>query len=329
MDSMNLKDFRPSEADLLPDQSSPENNGNQIEGSSYHEEMNTLKIDKLSNKITIISIIIPVMIGALLIFAYLDMKERVFDADQTKQNQVDQMSKQLEEKLNALDVKIAKNRFDLENTLPDLQQKTIALDGQLAKLNNNKAEKETIQTQFSSLLQKVDTNTNQDKLTIAAIEKMKNDILATVKTNQKQLDKTAQQMKEEITLFKEEFDARLLELSDYEQQIGVARKDLSLLDKKYKRLEQEQLSKELFNTQIDQIKKDMASQYDAYTQEINRLENKLATDSAQLKNKIDQLAGSVPSNNKSKQPVTNTKPTPQVNINPSSSSGIKQKPLNQ
>ncbi|MFH2058610.1 MAG: hypothetical protein ABIJ59_06895 [Pseudomonadota bacterium] len=319
MDSMNLKDFRPNESDLLPDQSSPEEDENQIQGSNYHEEMNTLKIDKLSNKITIISIIIPVMIGALLIFAYLDMKERVFDADQTKQNQVDQISRQLEEKLNALDVKIAKNRFDLENTLPALQEKTIALDGKLVKLNNNKAEKETIQTQFSSLIQNVNAN----------IEKMKNDILVTIKTNQKQLDKTAQQLKEEITLFKEEFDARLLELSDYEQQIGVARKDLSLLDKKYKRLEQDQLSKEHFNTQMDQIEKDMAAQKAAYSQEIIRLENKLANDSAQLKKKIDQLTQSAPSNNKTNPPVINTKPTPQVKIEPSPSTGIKQKPLSQ
>ena len=80
MDSMNLKDFRPDIPDFDADEESLKQNKRQGSASIYHEEINTLKIEKLSNRVTIISIIIPCLISAILIFAYLDMKERVVDA---------------------------------------------------------------------------------------------------------------------------------------------------------------------------------------------------------------------------------------------------------
>jgi Zn-dependent M16 (insulinase) family peptidase len=132
MDSMNLKDFKTED---LPDHSDQGHGDIPLSGSNFPEEINALKIDKLSNKVTIISIIIPVMIGAILVFAYLDMKEQVVGVNQTKQSQVEQISRQLEEKLNALDVKIAKNRFDLDSVLPELKKKTTALDGRITKIN--------------------------------------------------------------------------------------------------------------------------------------------------------------------------------------------------
>ncbi len=80
MDSMDLKDFNPDNQDFDSD--------NEITDSIYHQEINSLKIDKLSNRVTIISIIIPCLIGAILIFAYLDMKERVVGADLTKKKPI-------------------------------------------------------------------------------------------------------------------------------------------------------------------------------------------------------------------------------------------------
>ena len=90
MNSMNLKDFNPDNQDMDGDV--------EITDSIYQQEINSLKIDKLSNRVTIISIIIPCLIGAILIFGYLDMKERVVDVDITKNSQFEKISQQLEEK---------------------------------------------------------------------------------------------------------------------------------------------------------------------------------------------------------------------------------------
>ena len=140
---MDLKDFKPDNQDFDSD--------DEITDSTYHQEINSLKIDKLSNRVTIISIIIPCLIGAILIFAYLDMKERVVGAYLTKKNQFEKISQQLEEKLNALDVKIAKNRFNFDNKLPELEKKNISLEGQIAKLSTLKADNKNIKSLFPKL----------------------------------------------------------------------------------------------------------------------------------------------------------------------------------
>lgn len=321
MDSMNLKDFRPDQHDFDSDEPEFNEDDAQMTESGYHEEINTLKIDKLSNKITIISIIIPVMIGAILAFAYLDMKERVVDVDQTKQSQVDQITMQLEEKLNALDVKIAKNRFDLENSLPDLQEKNIALEGQLSKLNTTKADNKKIQADFSKLNKKVTANAASDKTILANMDKIGKKTTAAIASNQSQFEKTAKQIKNEITLFKEEFDARLLELSDYEQQIGLLRKDLSLLDKKFKRMEQAQVSQADLTKETDLLKKDIAAQKKTFAQQLVILEDKLAADIIALKKKMGVQKSSAAA------PVQ--KPKPQVNIEPTLPNKVSQQPLAQ
>ena len=41
------------------------------------EELQELKIEKLSNRVTLLTILIPLMIGIILVIAYLDIKNRV------------------------------------------------------------------------------------------------------------------------------------------------------------------------------------------------------------------------------------------------------------
>ena len=161
MDSMKLKDFNPDNQDFDSD--------DEITESLYHQDINSLKIDKLSNRITIISIIIPCIIGAILIFAYLDMKERVAGADLTKKNQFEKISQQLEEKVNALDVKTEKNRFNFDNKLPELEKKYISFEGQIAKLSTLKADNKSIKNLFSKIEDRIDNNTNQNGLAIKKI----------------------------------------------------------------------------------------------------------------------------------------------------------------
>ncbi len=304
MDSMNLKDFKTED---IQDHSDREQGDTPLSGSNFTEEINALKIDKLSNKITIISIIIPVMISAILIFAYLDMKERVVDVDQTKQNQVDQISRELEEKLNALDVKIAKNRFDLETVLPEFKKKTTALDGRITKIN-----------------QEVVNTAKQNKAIKSSIEQMNKERLSDIKSIQKEFEKTSGKIKEDITLFKEEFDARLLELSDYEQQIGQLRKDLSLLDKKYNRHEQELVTKNEFQMKNTQFRTDLDRLKAANEKQAGQLQDELY----QIRQALPTVRSTTSSSAFPQLPSDkNSKPEPQIKIDSIPSGGISEKPL--
>lgn len=321
MDSTNLKNFRPDNLDFTEDEASQTDS--EIMASAYHEEINTLKIDKLSNRVTIISIILPCLIGAIFIFAYLDIKERVVDVDLTKQNQVERIFQQLEEKLNTLDVKIAKNKFDLDNKLPELDKKNVSLEGRIAKLTTTKADSKTIKDQFAKLEKRVGNNTNQDKSTSQTIERINKQTLSSIKDNQNQFDKTARKIKENIKLFKEEFDARLLELSDYEQQIGELRKNLSLLNKKMKGFEQKTASNEVIDKKISQLKNDFNTHMKNLDQQVNKLNQRLTTNLTRFQNDLEQLSKT----SSSTITPTSTKPKPQINIDSSEPVVIEEESL--
>jgi chromosome segregation ATPase len=316
MDSTNLRDFRPDNPDFSEDEDLLKQTDGEISASVYHEEINTLKIDKLSNRVTIISFILPCLVGIIIVFAYLDIKERMVDVDLTKQNQVERLFQQLEEKLNTLDVKIAKNQFDLENKLPELDKKNVLLEGRIAKLTTTKADTKTIKAdtkiikdQFAKLEKRIANNTNQDKSTLQTIERINKETLSSIKKNQNQFDKTARQIKKEATLFRKKFDTRLLELSSYEQEIGKLRKRVSLLDMKVKGFEQETASRGDLDETITQLKNDLSNHMEILDQQVNKLNQRLTANISRLQNDLDQLSKMSSSTIK----PTSTKPKPRIN----------------
>ncbi len=316
MDSMDLKDFKPDNQDFDSD--------DEITDSTYHQEINSLKIDKLSNRVTIISIIIPCLIGAILIFAYLDMKERVVGADLTKKNQFETISQQLEEKLNALDVKIAKNSFNFDNKMPELEKKNISLEGQIAKLSTLKADNKNIKSLFSKIENRIDNNTNQNKTTGLAIQKINKQTLAAIKNNKIELKKATQEIEEDTKLFKKEFDARLVELSNYEQQIDELRKNISLLDKKYKKIDQDYGTQTSLNQETSEKIYELENSVKTLTKNLDKqlttLNQRLTANISRLQKDIDLMLQIAPKPNK---------PKPQINIDSSGPVEIKEESLTQ
>ncbi len=256
---MSLKDFKSDELDL------PVQDDSSIPTSDYHREINTLRIEKLSNRVTIISVMIPVLIIAILAFAYIDMKERVLDVDETKKSQMDLVARQLEEKVNALDIRIAKNRFDLEQQLPKLSQNGQALENQMAKLQASKADAkkfasgmkevrssiakisasiEKSESRLVKLDKQIKNNASQNKSALETVERINQQLQDAIEENNVNFKKAAAGIKEEIRLFKEEFDARLLELAAYDQEIAKVKKDISLLAKKTNAVESSMVSRQ-------------------------------------------------------------------------------------
>jgi chromosome segregation ATPase len=317
---MNLNDFRSDISNFDSREENLKDSESQVSALIYHEELNTLKIDKLSNRVTIISIIIPCLIGAILIFGYLDMKERLVDVDVTKQSQVDRISQQLEDKLNALDVKIARNRFDLENNLPEFDKKTTSLEKQIVKIASSKVDTETINTRFEKLEKQVANNANQNKITMETIERINKLTLSTFKNNTSQFDKIALQIKEETALLKQEFNDRLNELPDSDQELGELRKNFSLMDKKYKNLENESASQSAVDKQMTQLENGLNNRLNTIDSLITTLNQKLEVNISRLQKEINRMSNKA---------TKNTKPKPQINIDSSKPATIKEKSLTQ
>lgn len=316
---MNLKDFKPREPDFEDDETLENGTDTEIESTGYHSEITTLKIDKLSNRVTIISVILPCIIGAILIFAYLDMKERVVDVDQTKNTQVERISKQVEEKINALEIKIAKNRFDLDKGLPDISGKQLALEGMLAKFDTSKADDKTIKALIKKLDKQVASNSKREKALEKQLSQFKARLDKTIASNAAQMGKNLTGFKEEIKLFKEEFDARLLELSDYELQIGELRKNYSLMDKKVRSFEQDTVSKNLLESKTGELNTFVSNKISKLETQLTALNKKLAANISRLQKDIDLMI---------QQSSSSSGPKPQINIDAQESTNtIEQKSL--
>jgi hypothetical protein len=278
---MGLKDFRSNASDLS------EEDGDSIASSSYLQELNTLKIDKLSNRVTIISVMLPVLIGVVLFFIYLDIKDQVVDADISKTNQVEHLIRQSEEKLNALDVRIAKNQFDLDEKLPLLEKKLGSLENQMAKLIASKADETTLETSIARLDtalakhdQRIRNNAAQNKTNVEQMERINGSLLTAVKKNQEQFENVSRDLEKKISSFKETMDARIVELQ-------TVQKNLSLLDKQIKNVENQIMTR-----------KELAQRF----ADLESTLNKAISDLQEKKGKPVPSAGLLPDKQSKKQP---------------------------
>ncbi len=261
---MSLKDYK-SDINL---------NGNEPIGdtSHYRDELNSLRIDKLSNRVTIISIIIPCLIGAVLFFAYMDMKEQVLDVDTSKQSQVEQISELFDSKLNALDVRIARNRFDLDKELPEIKNRATQIEGLVTKTANTKMDKKDAQAAIASIEKKINTDLSKIKADMQALEAENNKALDAATASMKKLDDRIKDISSKLS----DAVAGLAKLTD---QLAWTQKQLSIVDKRQKDLESARSSQ-------PDLEKQIAEARASLLKKIQEIEDQLDTQIRILDHKI-------------------------------------------
>ncbi|MCF8091101.1 MAG: hypothetical protein K9K21_01085 [Desulfotignum sp.] len=306
---MSLKDFRNNASDLPR-----EDDDNHIQSSLYLQELNTLKIDKLSNRVTIISVMLPVLIGAVLFFIYLDIKDQMVDADLSKKDQVEYMARQSEEKLNALDVRIAKNRFDLDEKLPQLEKKGQSLENQVAKLAGSKADTAALDADIDRLEDilakhdhRIQNNAAQDKATLAQLERINTSLLSAIAQNQDRFEKDTQPLKQEIKSLKKTVETEITDLQRL-------KKDLSLLDKQIKNMETQGMTRRELEQRLADLKTGVEKA-------VKALEKKIKNVAAQ--------PGSSPDTLPSQKNSTQTRPIPQLDLETAVPDSISEETLTQ
>nr|NJM01136.1 hypothetical protein [Desulfobacula sp.] len=238
-------------------------------------------------------------------------------------SEVQKISQQFQEQLSALDVKAEKNRFDLES----MDKKTAGMEGQIAKLTTSKADSSGMNDQLAKIDTRVTNNTNQNKLTLQTIERVNKELVSSQAGIQSELDKNIKQMKEDLSTFKKGLDSKLAALGNYDQQLGELQRDLSLMDKKLKKMEQDSLSQIKLDEKARLLKEELNASILKLDKQVQSLDLKLTTNISRLQKDIDALDTS-PSPVPQKTPVSEpVKPKPQVNIDTSNPTTIKQKVL--
>ena len=101
------------------------------------DELRELKMEKLGHRVTLLTILIPCMIGVIMVIAYLDIKDRVTRSQDTGTIGVQKLSKDLASKFSSLSLEQAKIRDIQAKKLPKLEKDAAFLRSKLSKLQKS------------------------------------------------------------------------------------------------------------------------------------------------------------------------------------------------
>lgn len=125
-------------------------------------QVDDLRIEKLSTKVTIISIIIPVLIVVVLTIAYLDMKKRVLRTQDTGTSGVENLSKDVESRFSTLSIRqanleelIKKMGADNNKAIARIQVKLKRLDDASKRLKKETVSMSLLESKTANLQKEI------------------------------------------------------------------------------------------------------------------------------------------------------------------------------
>jgi len=107
--------------------------GNDEPEDIRQDELHDLKVEKLGHRVTLLTVLIPCMIGVIGVIAYLDIKDRVSRSQDTGAIGVQKLSKDLASKFSSLSLEQAKINDIHAKKIPQLEKDAAFLR---SKLNN-------------------------------------------------------------------------------------------------------------------------------------------------------------------------------------------------
>jgi chromosome segregation ATPase len=152
--------------------------------SLYVADAENLRIEKLSTRITLVAVLIPCLLVIVLAIAYLDIKNRVINTQNTGSMGVQNLSKDLESRFSSLSLKQAKIEEELSKTSQTLETATAALQVNLKK---------------STAEMKRMIDAKPDRSALAAVEKKTDAGIAALRKEVSDLDAALSKFDEELS----------------------------------------------------------------------------------------------------------------------------------
>ena len=97
----------------------------------YQEELQDLRVEKLSHRVTLLTILIPCLIGVILLITYVDIKDRVIRSQTTGSQSLQELSQDVSSKFSQLSLKEAKLEEAVSQDLPDLKNNLAVIQTRL------------------------------------------------------------------------------------------------------------------------------------------------------------------------------------------------------
>jgi hypothetical protein len=275
-----------------------------VEEQTIPAEVNELKLEKINQRVTLISILIPVLIVVVLVITYLDIKKRVVRTEDTGASEFQKLSSDLESRFSSLSVRQARIEDAMDKLIEENNKATAALQVRLDKL----------QTAVKDV-NKLTAEQKESKAAIAEVVKQVNTVIESSNQAATQTAAITQELKKQI-------DQANHGLTASASQLAAVEKKVSSIDQ----------------GKIDKSAMDLAIKF-----EILKLDNSLKTQIDALQSKlynIESQSGrrtliSAPPSSAPSSPTTAPKPVspaPEVNApstkpNTSSGSGIEEQTI--
>ena len=128
--------------------------------AAMQNELQELKIEKLSQRVMLLTILIPCMIGVILIISYMDIKDRVKRTQSTGTIGVQKLSKDLDSKFSSLSLEQAKLKEVHDKKLPALEKSAAFLQTRLKKVQASIKNLEASNIKQAELTQAVNNQLN-------------------------------------------------------------------------------------------------------------------------------------------------------------------------
>jgi chromosome segregation ATPase len=237
------------------------------EGSdfSYQDEMRELRLEsqvqRLNQRITLLSILIPCLVGAILLFAYLEFNDRL-NKTMMRSGQVEALSENLDDKIASLSHQYGELEKLLSDSIANLKKTNALIEKDLKenqretqKLITSKVDKKTLEqamqkesAQTAKTLEAVRNELNGQKQAVENLDAtLKKEVvqiaqvIETLKANRQRQDSAIKDLSEH-KLDKEDFDNILEDKwSGYQAKISLLHQEIKALKDEVSKV-QEQLN---------------------------------------------------------------------------------------
>ena len=294
----------------------------------YQEELKDLRVEKLSQKVTLLSILLPILIGIAIFFAYRDLTGRVNQTQDTGYMEVQRVSRRLEEISKEFNDKL----ITFTTTL-STQDKAFdsTVSGKLASVNKNVAA-------LNKNLKSLNDNLSQTRSTVKNLDaskadkKSQNAAFAKVNTAVKSMDRELKSLaKLQGKLKALSSGIKNLE-SNLDQKMGEAvstaeqsQKDLKALQTSLADLAGKKVDQDTFELEVFKLRKNYQNRV---AQEITAINKKLGVIQKQI-DSIQKISKSPKKSMKSlsKKPATAAPAGTAKTTTPSKSGSINEQDL--
>ncbi len=197
--------------------------------SIYISDAENLRIEKLNTRVTLVAILISCLLAIILAVAYIDIKNRVANTQNSGSMGVQNLSKDLESRFSSLSLKQAKLEAQFNEQNKKLENASAALQVNLKKTT----------TKFQLATEK-----KPDRSELTAISKKSKSAIVSLKKDNISLRDQMKDLKAAFTKFDEELASQILLMAK-----GFKKNQdrLAKMEGKTQALETEKLSKESMN----------------------------------------------------------------------------------